>query len=53
METRFYGRKLGVSWTARMTNQEVMQRAGVSRQLMTVIMKRQIGFLGHMLRSTD
>ena len=31
------GRMLRVSWTARMTNQEVMQRAGVSWELTTVI----------------
>ena len=36
----FYGRMLRIPWTATMTNQEVMQSAGVSRELMTVIRDR-------------
>ena len=50
VEIWFYRRMLRIPWTARRTNQEVLQRVGVGRELMTVIMKRQVGFLGHLLR---
>ena len=50
VEMWFYRRMMRIPWTARMTNQEVLQRMGVTRELMTVIRKRQLGFLGHMLR---
>ena len=36
--------------TARKTNQEVIQRVGVSRGVMTIMRKRQIGFPAHILR---
>ena len=49
-EILFYRRMLRIPWTARRTKQKVMQRAGGSIELMTVIMKRQVGFLGHLLR---
>ena len=49
-EMWFYRRMLRVPWTARRTNQEILQRAGVSREVMTIIRKRQLGFLGHILR---
>ena len=48
-EIWFYRRMLRIPWTARRTNQEVMQRAGVGRELTTVLMKRQVGILGHLL----
>ena len=50
MEVWFYRRMLRIPWTARRTNEEVLQRMGVGRELMTLIMKRQLGFLGHLLR---
>ena len=50
VEMWFYRRMMRIPWTARMTNQEVLQRMGVTRELMTVVRKRQLGFLGHMLR---
>ena len=43
-------RMLRVPWTARMTNEEVMRRAGVTRLLMTTIRRRQLGYVGHLLR---
>ena len=49
-ELWFYRRMLRIPWTARRTNQEVLQMAGVTRELMTVIRKSQIDFLGHILR---
>ena len=49
VEIWFYGRMIRTLRTTRMTNLEVKQRAGVSRKLMTVIKKRHIKFLGHLL----
>lgn len=45
-------RRLIIShWTNRITNEEVMRKAGVERALMKEIMKRQLCFLGHVLRA--
>ena len=44
-------RMLRVPWTARRTNQHVLQMAGTSRRLMTTIRQRQLRHLGHVLRS--
>ena len=39
-EMWFIRRMLRIPWTARMTNQEVLWRAGVRRELITVIRRR-------------
>ena len=52
VERWFLRRMLRVPWTARRTNQEVLQMAGTSRQLMGTIRRRQLGHLGHTLRGT-
>ena len=52
-EMWFLRRMLRVPWTARRTNEEVLQMAGVSRQLMFTIRKRQLGYLGHVLRGSS
>ena len=44
-------RMMRVPWTARRTNQQVLQMAGTSRLLMTTIRQRQLRYLGHVLRS--
>ena len=44
-------RMMRVPWTARRTNQHVLQMAGTSRRLMTTIRQRQLRHLGHVLRS--
>ena len=43
-------RMLRIPWTTRRTNKEVLRRAGLERELMTVIRRRQIGFVVHILR---
>ena len=43
-------RILRISWTDRVTNEEVLRRAGVKRTLLKVIRKRQLEFLGHVMR---
>ena len=50
VEMWFYRRMLRVPWTARRTNHEVLQMAGVNREIMTLVRRRQLGFLGHTLR---
>ena len=49
-EMWFLRRMLRIPWTARRTNVEVLQMARTKRELMATIRKRQLGFLGHLLR---
>lgn len=49
----FYRRPLRTSWVARVTNEEVLRRAGVGRELMGTIRERQLRFLGHVIREDD
>lgn len=51
MEMWILRRMMRIPWTARITNEEVMRRAGVQRELMKEIRKRQLHFLGHALRA--
>ena len=46
-------RMMRVPWTARRTNQEVLQMAGVTRTLMTTIRQRQLRYIGHVMRGRD
>ena len=46
-EMWFLRRMLRVLWAARRADKEVLKRSGRKRELLTVIMKRQLGFLGH------
>ena len=46
----FYRRMLKISWADRITNQEVLRRAHTERALIREVRKRQINFLGHVLR---
>ena len=51
MEMWILRRMMRIPWTARITNEEVMRRAGVQRTLIKEIKKRQLYFLGHILRA--
>ena len=42
---------LRITWTDKVTNEEVLRRAGLKRELMRSIEKRQLQFLGHILRA--
>ena len=46
----FFRRMLKIPWTARVTNEKVLEMAGVPREMLAVIRVRQLGFLGHILR---
>ena len=52
-EMWFLRRMLRVPWTARMSNERVLERAGVGRQLLGVVRTRQLRFLGHVLRGNE
>ena len=46
----FLRRMLMISWTDKITKAAVLRRAGTGRQLMKNILKRQMKFLGHVMR---
>ena len=48
-----YRRMMRVSWTERRTNQSILDEIQRSRELMKNIQKRQLGFLGHVLRREE
>ena len=50
MEMWLFRRMLRIPWTERITNEVVLQRAGAERELMRTIRRRQMRFLGHVMR---
>ena len=50
-EMWFLRRMFRVPWTARETNEAILNRAGMQRSLIKTIRRRQLKFLGHTLRS--
>ena len=46
-------RMMRVSWTERRTNESILDEIQGSRELMKNIRKRQLGFLGHVLRREE
>ena len=50
MEMWILRRMMRIPWTARLTNERVMEMAGVGRELMGAVRGRQLKFLGHLLR---
>ena len=50
VEMWFYRRMLRVSWRDRVTNGEVLERVGQQRSLLGELRKRQMSFLGHVIR---
>ena len=51
MEMWCYRKMLRISWTERITNEEVLRRAGTKRTLLNSIRARQLSCLGHDLRT--
>ena len=49
-ELWFLRRMMRIPWTDKLTNEEVLQRAGVERKLIGEIRTRQMRFLRHMFR---
>ena len=52
-EMWFWRRMLRISWIDRVTNEEVLRRAGVERELLKFVRRRQLRFLGHVLRAEE
>ena len=46
-------RMLRVSWADRVTNEELLKRAGTHRVLLNKVRRRQMAFLGHVYRKDD
>ena len=44
-------RILGISWVERKTNESILEEIGKKIELLRMIRRRQLGFLGHILRS--
>ena len=49
-EMWMWRRVLNVSWTERVRNERILERMGTERELLTTIRRRQLQFLGHVLR---
>ena len=49
-EMWFYRRMLRITWVDRITNIEVLTRLNCTQSIITTIRKRQLNFLGHVLR---
>lgn len=52
-EMWLWRRILKIPWTARRTNEDVLRQMGVERELMTTIRRRQMRFLGHVMRRNE
>ena len=50
MEMWILRRMMRIPWTARLTDERVMEMTGVGRELMGAVRSRQLKFLGHLLR---
>jgi len=44
---------LHTAWTDKVSNEEVLHRANTSRNLLKVIVNRQIRFVGHIMRNSQ
>lgn len=44
---------LKISWTERKTNEEVLERVGVERELLASVRGRQMWFVGHIVRTQE
>jgi len=49
----FLRRMLHIAWTDKVSNKEVLQRANTSRNLLKVIVSRQIRFVWHIMRKSQ
>ena len=52
-EMWFWRRMLKISWTERKTNEEVLQRVGIGRELLSSVRSRQMRFVGHIVRREE
>ena len=52
-ETWLYRRMLRISWKDMVTNEEVYRRMNIKQSLLVDIVRRQMSFLGHVLRKEE
>ena len=52
-EMWLWRRILKIPWTARKTNEEVLRRMGTEREMVKTKRKRQMRFLGHVMRRNE
>jgi len=52
-EMWFLRRMLHIAWTDEVSNEEVLQRANTSRNLLKIIVNRQMRFVGHIMRKSQ
>ena len=52
-EMWFYRRLLRVKWTERRTNDSILQELRTNKNLMTIINKRKLKYIGHALRNKN
>src|ERR1041385_1911783 len=52
-ELWFYRRMLRIAWTEHASNVNVLRKAKAKRELVINIRKRQLKFLGHIMRKED
>ena len=45
-----YRRIVRIPWTAKVTNEQVLNRVNEKRQIMNMIRKRKLSFFGHLVR---
>ena len=50
-EMWIYRRLLKISWTDRISNEEVLRRVEQTRTLFTTVKRRKVAYLGHIMRS--
>ncbi|GFS16199.1 RNA-directed DNA polymerase from mobile element jockey [Elysia marginata] len=52
-EMWFLRRILKISWAERTSNEDVLRRAGVKKEAVHIVRKRQLSFVGHIYRKDD
>ncbi|GFS03874.1 endonuclease-reverse transcriptase [Elysia marginata] len=52
-EMWFLRRILKISWAERTSNEVVLRRAGVKKEAVHIVRKRQLSFVGHIYREDD
>ena len=52
-QTWLYRRMLRISWKDMVTNEEVYRRMNIKKSLLVAIVRRQMSFLGHVLRKEE
>ena len=50
-ETWLYRRMLSISWKDMVTNEEVYHQMNIKKSLLVDIVRREMSFLGHVLRN--